>query len=121
MDTDPFSRITISASGVVSIAFANIGLVLLCKFASEMLPPSGNDLIEMFKDYLTDFASQTWRAVVLELLDDIETVWMQPGLAFRISLHRMYMYWLVALVRIEMKPPALHASAQRMRCARYRE
>jgi hypothetical protein len=108
MVTDPFSRITTSASGVVSIAFANIGLVLLCKFASEMLPPSGNDLIEMFKDYLTDFASQTWRAVVLELLDNIETVWMQPVLAFCISLHRMYMHWLVALIRIEMKPPAPH-------------
>jgi hypothetical protein len=108
MDTDPFSRITRSASGVVSIAFANIGLVLLCNFASEMLPPSRNDLIEMFKYYLTDLASQTWRAVVLKLLDDIETVWMQPVLAFCISLHRMYMHWLVALVRIEMKPLALY-------------
>jgi hypothetical protein len=108
MDTDPFSRITISASGVVSIAFANIGLVLLCTIASEMLPPSGNDLIEMFEDYLTNLAAQTRRAVVLEILDDIEAVWIQPVLAFCITLDRVYMHWLVVLVRIEMKPPALN-------------
>jgi hypothetical protein len=108
MDTEPFSRITISASGVVSIAFASTGFVLLCTIASEMLPPSGNDLIEMVKDYLTHFASQTWRAVILEILGDIETVRMQPILAFCISLHRVHVHWLIALVRIEMKPPALH-------------
>jgi hypothetical protein len=34
--------IKMSASGVVSIAFAKTGFVLLCTIASEMLPPSRN-------------------------------------------------------------------------------
>ena len=52
----------------------------------------------MLKDYLTHLASQTWRAVVLKISDDIETVRVQPILALRVSLHRMYMHRLVALV-----------------------
>jgi hypothetical protein len=48
-----------SASGVVSIAFAKTGFVLLCTIPSEMLSPSSNDLIEMLKDYLSHLASQT--------------------------------------------------------------
>jgi hypothetical protein len=55
-----------------------------------VLPPSGNDLIEMLEDYLTHFA-QTWRAVILEILGNIETVWMQPILAFCISLQCVHM------------------------------
>ena len=97
-----------SASGVVSIAFAKTGFVLLCTIPSEMLPPSNNDLVEMLKDYLPHLASQTRRAVVLKILDDIETVRLQPILAIRISLHRMHVHRLIGLVRIEMKPPALH-------------
>ena len=62
-----------SASGVVSIAFAKTGFVLLRTIPSEMLPPSSNDLIEMLKDSLTHLASQTWRAVVLKIRNDIET------------------------------------------------
>jgi hypothetical protein len=95
-----------SASGVVSIAFAKIGFVLLCTIPSEMLPPCNNDLIEMLKDYLAHLASQTRRAVVFKILNDIETIRMQPILALCISLHRMHVHWLVALVRVEMKPPA---------------
>jgi hypothetical protein len=97
-----------SASGVVSIAFAKTGFVLLCTIPSEMLPSSENDLIEMLKDYLPHLASQAGRAVVFEVLDDIEAVRLQPILALRISLHGMHVHRLIALVRIEMKPPALY-------------
>jgi len=48
-----------SASGVVSIAFAKIGFVLLCTTPSETLPPCNSDLIEMLKDYLANLVSQT--------------------------------------------------------------
>jgi hypothetical protein len=90
--------ITISASGVVSIAFAKTGFVLLCTIPSKVLPPSVNDLFEVREDYLSHFASQTWRAVVFKFFDDIETLGLQPILAFRISLHRMHVYRLIALV-----------------------
>ena len=70
-----------SASGVVSIAFAKTGFVLLRTIPSEMLPPSGNDLIEMLKDYLPHLASQT-----LKILDDIEAVRMQPIFALNVPL-----------------------------------
>jgi hypothetical protein len=61
---------------VVSIAFAKTGFVLLCTIASKMLPPRVNDLFEVRKDYLSHFASQTWRAIVFEFFYDIETVWL---------------------------------------------
>jgi hypothetical protein len=77
-----------SASGVVSIAFAKIGFVLLCTIPWHL-------------------ASQTRRAVVFKILNDIETIRMQPILALCFSLHRMPVHRLVALVRVEMKPPAL--------------
>ena len=70
-----------SASGVVSIAFAKIGFVLLCTIPpriSKMLPPCNNYLIEMLKDYLAHLASQTRRAVVFKILNDIELVRLQP-------------------------------------------
>jgi hypothetical protein len=97
-----------SASGVASIAFAKTGFVLLCTIPSEMLPPCNNDPIEMLKDYLPHLASQTRCAVVLKIFDDIETVRLQPILTLCISLHRMHVHRLITLVRIEMKPPALH-------------
>jgi hypothetical protein len=100
--------IRISASGVVSIAFAKTGLVLLCTISSETLPPCSDDLIEMLKDDLTHLASQTRRASVFKILNDIETVRMQPILALRISLHRMHVHRLIALVRVEMESPTLH-------------
>jgi hypothetical protein len=109
--------ITISASGVVSIAFAKTGFVLLCTIPSETLPPCKNDLIEMRKDDLPYLAAQTWRAVVFELLNDIETVRMQPILAFCISLHCMHVHRFIALVRIEMEPPALNIQSSRHRFA----
>ena len=65
--------ITMRASGVVSIAFAKTGLVLLCTVFSEMFPPGRDDLVEMLKDDLP------------------------------VLVHR-----LVALVRIEIQPPALY-------------
>jgi hypothetical protein len=67
---------TMSASGVVSIAFAKTGFVLLSTIPSEMLPPSNNDLIEMLEDDLAYLAPQTRCAVVFELLNDIETIRM---------------------------------------------
>jgi hypothetical protein len=97
-----------SAAGVVLIALAKTGFVLLCTIPSELLTPSRNDLIEMFKDYLSHLATQTRRAVVFKILNDIETVRLDPILALRISLHRVHVHRLIALVRIEMKPPALH-------------
>ena len=78
-----------SASSVVSIAFAKTGFVLLSTISSEMLPPGNHDLVEMFKDYLPHFASQTRCAAVLKILDDIEAVRLQPILALCIALHRM--------------------------------
>jgi hypothetical protein len=84
IDTEPLSVITMSASGVVSIAFAKTGFVLLSTIPSEMLPPGSNDLIEMLKDDLPHLASQTRRAVVLKILDDIETLRLQPLLAQRL-------------------------------------
>jgi hypothetical protein len=74
IDTDPLSIITISASGVVSIAFAKTGFVLLCTIPSKVLPPRINDLLEVRKDYLSHFASQTRRAVVFKFFDNIETL-----------------------------------------------
>jgi hypothetical protein len=47
-----------SASGVISIAFAKTGLTLLCTTSSKMFVPCGNDLIEMPKHYLAHLASQ---------------------------------------------------------------
>jgi hypothetical protein len=81
IDTGPVSSITMSASGVVSIAFAKTGFVLLCTIPSEMFPPSKNELIEMFKDYLPHLALQTRRAVVFKVLDDIEAVRLQPSIS----------------------------------------
>jgi hypothetical protein len=86
------SIIRISASGVVSIAFAKTGFVLLCKIPSEMFPPCGKDLIEMLKNYLPHLASQTRCAVVLKILDDIEAVRLQPIFALRLSLYGMHVY-----------------------------
>ena len=54
----PLSNTTMSASGVVSMALANIGPVLLCKIFSEMLAPCGDDLVEMLKDDLAHLTSQ---------------------------------------------------------------
>jgi len=56
IDTEPPSMIRMRASGVVSIAFAKMGLVLLCKVSSKMFTPSDNDLIEMLKNYLAHLA-----------------------------------------------------------------
>jgi hypothetical protein len=70
-----------SAAGVVLIAFAKTGFVLLCTIPSELLTPSRNELIEMFKDYLSHLATQTRRAVVFKILNDIETVRLDPILA----------------------------------------
>ena len=81
-----------SASGVVSIAFAKTGFVLLCTIPSEMLPPGDNDLIKMLKYDLAHLASQSRRAVAFRILDDIETVRVQPILALCISLHRMHVH-----------------------------
>jgi hypothetical protein len=49
IETDRSSMIGISASGVVSIAFAKTGFVLLCTISSEPLPPCSYYLIEMLK------------------------------------------------------------------------
>jgi hypothetical protein len=96
--TDPDSIITISASGVVSIAFANTGLILLSTISSKMLAPCRDDLIEMLKDNLSHLAPQTRRAVVFKILGDIETVRMDPILALGISLGCVDVHWFVALV-----------------------
>ena len=99
---------TISASGVVSMAFAKTGLVLLCTMPSKVFAPSRDDLVKMLKNDLTYLASQPRRTVVLKLLIDIEGVRVQPILALRFSLHRMHVHWLIALIRKEVEPPALH-------------
>jgi hypothetical protein len=54
----------------------------------------------MLKDDLAYLASQTRRAIVFELLSDIEAARMEPVLALRISLHRMHVHRLIALIRI---------------------
>src|SRR5690242_20092954 len=108
IDTDRSSMIRTSASGVVSIAFAKTGFVLLCTISPEPLPPCSYYLIEMLKDDLTNLAMQARRAVVLKIFNDIETVGMQPILTLGITLHRMHMHRFIALVRVEMEPPTLH-------------
>lgn len=75
---------------------------------SEMDPPSNNDLVKMLKDDLAYLASQTRRTVAFEFFNDIETVRLQPILALRISLHRMHVHRLIAVVRVEIKSPAPH-------------
>ena len=74
-------------------------------FYSARCPPkrprqATNDLVEMLKDDLAYLASQTRRAIVFELLSDIEGARMEPVLALRISLHRMHAHRLIALIRI---------------------
>ena len=59
---------------MVSIAFAKTGFVLLCTISSETLPPGSPDLVQMLEDFLAYLAPQTWRQVVLKILNDIETV-----------------------------------------------
>jgi hypothetical protein len=49
METDPVSVVTISASGVVAIAVANTGFVLLCTVLSQMVAPSRHDLFKMLE------------------------------------------------------------------------
>src|SRR5579863_9926419 len=97
-----------SASGVVSIDFAKISFVLLSTISSEILSPFGNDLIEMLKDDLANFTTQARRTVVLKLVNDIETIRMQPVLALCISLHRMDMHRVITLIRVKMEPPTLN-------------
>lgn len=108
IDTEPASMVRIRASGVVWIAFAITGFVLLCKISSEMLAPGGNDLIKMFKDYLSNFASQTRCALVFKILGDVEALGVQPIFAFCLSLHGVHVNWLVALVRVKIEPPTLY-------------
>jgi hypothetical protein len=105
METDPASVVTISALGVVAIALANTGFILLSTVLSQVFPPSRHDLIEMLKNDLAHLPPQPRRAIVLELLFDIEGLRVQP-LGF--SLLRMHVHRLIALIRIEVEPPALH-------------
>jgi hypothetical protein len=100
--------IRISSSGVVLIAFAETGVVLLCTISSKTLPPGSYDPIKMLEDDTPHLASQTRRAVVPKILIDIEAVRMQPILALRVSLHSMHVHRLIALVRVEMESPTLH-------------
>lgn len=97
-----------SAVGVVRIAFARTGLALVSTIFSKLLAPSGDEQIKMLEDDLPHLPSQTWRAIVFKFLRNIETVWMQPILAFRVSFHRVHVNRLTPFVRIEMDPPALH-------------
>ena len=46
--------------------------------------------------------------MINKVVFDIETLGLQPILAFCIPLHRMHVYRLIALIRVEMKPSALH-------------
>ena len=62
----------------------------------------------MLKDDLTHLASQTWRAVVLEILNYIETVGQQPIFALGIPLHCMHVHRLIALICIKMESPTLN-------------
>jgi hypothetical protein len=87
-----------SASGVVWIAFANTGIALVCTMTSEMLPPRSHNLLEIVKDYLANLAPQTRRTVVLKILDDVETIRVQPILALRIPLYSVDVHRLVALI-----------------------
>jgi hypothetical protein len=52
----------------------------------------------MLEDDLAYVAPRTRGAVVFELLNDIETIRMQPILALRIALHRAHVHWLIAHV-----------------------
>jgi hypothetical protein len=86
METDPASVVTISASGVVAIALANTGFVLLSTVLPQVFAPSRHDLVKMLKDTVV-------------LLFDIGGVRVQPVLALCISLLRVHVHWLIALIR----------------------
>jgi hypothetical protein len=97
-----------SLSGVVSMAFANTGFVLLCTISSKMFPPGKNARIEVLEDYLAYLAPQSWRAILFEIFINIEIVRMQPILALCSSLHCMNVHRLITLVGIKIEPPPLH-------------
>ena len=112
METDPASVVMISASGVVAIALANTGFVLLCTMFSKMFPPSRDDLVKMLKDDLAYLASQTRRYSCTRTPHRYRR---RPGAANTCT--RMHMHRLIALIRIEVKPPALHIENGRLQFA----
>jgi len=83
-------------------------LCLLGIVLSKTFPPGGTDPIKMLKNDLAYFAPQRWRTVALELLDNIETIGVQPILALGLALHGTHMHRLVTLIRIEEESPALN-------------
>jgi hypothetical protein len=91
---------------IVAIALANTDFVLLSTVLSQVLAPSRHDPVKMLKDDLAHLPSQPRRTVVRKLLIDIEGVRVQPIFALGFSLLRMHVQWLIALIRIEVEPPA---------------
>ena len=84
---------------------------------SKMLVPCGDDLVKMLEDDLAHLASQTWRAVVLEILGDIEPFRMDPILAFGISLDGVHVHWFGSRVRLEVASPSLQVEDRGHRLA----
>jgi hypothetical protein len=77
---------------MISIALALTGSVLIGTMTSEVIFPGRGDFVDMLEYDLTNLTSQTRGEVVLEFLDDIETIWVQPVFAHRIALDRVNMH-----------------------------
>jgi hypothetical protein len=65
--------------------------------------PRSADLVEMRENDLPRLASQPGRQIVLERLDDIETVFIQPELDFGVALPCMHVHRFATFVCVKRK------------------
>jgi uncharacterized protein (UPF0332 family) len=72
-----------------------------------------SDLVEMRENDLPCLASQPRRQIVLERLDDVETVLIKPDLDFSVALPCMHVHRLATFVCVEEKAPAKHEQDRR--------
>jgi hypothetical protein len=70
--------------------------------------PLFRNQVEMVEDNLADLAPQARREIVGPSLFDLVNLSIQPEFALAFSLARMDVQGLVAFVRVEEEPPALH-------------
>jgi hypothetical protein len=101
----PLPVVIVSASGVGAMDLARIGMVLVDIGSSKTAAPRGADLIEVGEDNPPDLAAQSRRAVVFELLFNVEAVGVDPVFAVGIALYSVNVHRLVSLVRIEEESP----------------
>jgi hypothetical protein len=97
--------VIVSASGAGAMDLARIGMILVDIGSSKTAAPGRADLIEVGEDNPPDLAAQSRRAVVFELLFNVEAIGVDPVLAVGIALYSMNVHRLVSLVRIEEESP----------------